>query len=634
MSNAAAANRPILKDSDNSWNRVPYQVEFGKSFTTMADALRYLLDVENGDIKHYGSIGMNLNDDKSLSEATGVPEMYMSKPYFKDTRLGANDAINCLWQFNRDDDIVHDMMRSEAGTGIGMGRVYASTIEQNQTIAWFTFGVPKFTKLDEFYTNAIKSDLVQLNNTGFLDAKSDTILGEVFGTLGMLAFEIPLTPFRWLSKVLQRMRNYEVNRFYDLRTTMHLYYKFVDSIMAEWLVTTGVFGNGFSIDEDSVPLSIAATGSNIFDILARKATLLGVDPGKNRYWTDVNINSIIKKGPELYDGESALWGLDSLGIFQVDEESAPWSGVHVNWSELVAKTAVGASQFVGFRVEKSTDASESFSNSTTPSEFADQINAKSKEMANKAFNFGFDGSQMNTGSETLDSLLGGAAGILKGVTDSFKLDGLATIAMGGGAFIDIPEHFSGSDFNKSHSLNFQLRSPYGDISSIYQSIIVPLALILAGALPKAAGQNSYTSPFLCRVYCRGMFSIPLGIIDSVSIRRGSSEFGWTYQNLPTCVDVSLTIKDLSPAMYMYMADEGFLDIMSANSAFKEYLTTLSGIGVFERISRYEQIKRNTQLAIHKLKNRVFNPNFHASWIADSTIAQSIAAFSPWNAVPH
>ena len=129
-----------------------------------------------------------------------------------------------------------------------------------------------------------------------------------------------------------------------------------------------------------------------------------------------------------------------------------------------------------------------------------------------------------------------------------------------------------------------------------------------------------------------MFAVPLGIIESVSIKRGDSEFGWTYDNLPTCIDVSISIKDMSPIMYVTMYDSIFEDIMGTDSAFNEYLLTLSAVGLFERISQIHKMIRGVQYAAHKLRNRYFNPAFWSHSISQFSTVQFIGSFIPKTAI--
>lgn len=664
----ASTTPRILRDDDSSWAKVPYQVRFGESFRTMFDALKYMSEAYGADVQGNGGNAMAANqfDTKTPSDF-GLPE-YFGRPFFKDTRLGMNDAINCLWQFNRDDDIVHPMMRSQVDIDIGEGRVYSSTIEQNQSLAWFTFGVPRFTKLANFYLNAAHEKLTQLNNTGFADVD----LGEIFGNMvGAIVFALPGWILNNIVDIALKFKSYNVDRFYQLRPTMHLYYKYVDSILAAWLVNTGLYGNGRSIptaeadgkvsgveiseidsgtgiDNSALPLALQG-GASIWDILTRKCTQLGVDLNRNygfmdrlfndMYDVDKNgdsvdnldayVNELIKMDPDDYDMA------DEEHIkSQAGQAAAEWSGSGWgNVGDVISRTAFGATQFVGFRIEKSTDASESFSNSTGPSALAEQINNSSREAMTKKIDFGQSGGSSNTGVGILDDALGVVKGFFGTLADSLELSNLATV-MVGNAFIDVPEQYTGSDFNKSHSLSFQLRAPYGDVVSIYQSIMVPLAMLLAGALPRAAGPNSYTQPFLCRVYSKGLFSIPMGIIDSISIKRGSSEFGWTYQNLPTCVDVSISIKDLSPVMYMGMQSSVIPNLFGTPSSFDEYLLTLAGVGLFERTSRLASVRRNLQLFFHRWRNTYTNPVYWAHWIGDSTPATWINAFASNNYISH
>lgn len=708
--------RTFLADDANTWSRVPYMVTWGGRFNTLRDQLkqRVVDDFGTTSSMHISAFYDNSDDDTILEKFGLTPSQdsdgydIISRPYFRDTRVGGNDAINCTWQFCKDDDIIYPITSTEkwdgSGTNNGLGRVYATTTEQNSQICWFTFGVPYYTPLASFYKNSFNEDLIELNNNGTTGVR----LGAVFAGAIKLAVHIVLLPIRFLGYWNRRTRStYPVNRFYELRACMPLYYKYVDSILAEWLIGVGMYNNGdpngtgtdfttdpskrwdesrevkfkdiydnakhnnsVLADPDYVPDALKATGASIWDILRRRALVVyGTDSNKmangayanfsekyDAYMRqafsvngDGELDTTISSEKQPWNERINRYLAEADGNMSTDGtggSSAPASPINPfldngggNWGDSFMSSALGSTQFVGFKISKGVDASESFSNSTSPSSFAETFNSKVKEVAAKKSDLGVAGEGgFKTGIGFLDTALNSGVEVIKTVID--EIGNVADVgitdmakAVVTGAYIDIPEIYSGSSFSTSHSINLQLRSPYGDYISIYQSIIVPLALILAGALPRAAGSDSYQQPFLCRCYCKGMFSVPMGIIDSLSIRRGSSEFGWTYNNLPTCIDISLSIKDMSPIMYLAIHDDYFTGLFCQDNAFKEYMLTLSGLGLWERISMFSRIRRNMQYTAHKLRNQLFNPTYWSSELSQLAPVRMVAAFIPTSAVP-
>lgn len=661
----SASFRPILSDQSDTWVKVPYQVKFGNEITTMMQALKFYSGFDGDSIKTMSTqstaMGGELLDEENMAAFfnTTYP---LNRPSYKDTRLGANDAMNCQWQFNRDDDIVPRINYSDGGDSldeIGMGRVYAKTVNQWQTIMEIGFGLPRFSNLKSFYLSAFDRSIMTLMSTGYnVRAYFEAAFTALFVAAGTIAFGIPFMAATWIFRFITNAKSLNVNKFYDLRLTMHLYYRFVDVIMAKWMINvgmmksgSGVLGDVISADEDSdeVPLATRATGITIFDIMQRKALTQGKYKNKlSREEYTSKLNELLNK--EWWEVPQSFFTSMDIGedgrVVPKDPYDTsfagskkgrnPWDSDLADWVATIWDTALGATQFVGFRIEKSTDASESFSNSSGPSPFAEKINQMSQENATKRFDFmKVVGGEYNTGIETLDAVANGASTVIGAATDALagltKLDGLTGLTeaiINGGAYIDIPESYRSSDFGKSHSINLKLQAPYGDLSTIRQTIVIPLAMILAGALPRATGANSYTQPFLCRVYVKGMFAIPLALIESVNIRRGSSEFGWNRTNLPTVIEVSIGFKDLSPAMYMTL-DDGNWNIFGGNDSFTEYMMTLSGLGLFDRISRLAQMKRSLQLRSYKLRNHFFNGAFHSSWMGDSAIMTAISSILPW-----
>ena len=677
-------SRTILRDEDDSWIRVPYQVKLGDEFVSMRKMM------EDAVSESFGATS-NKNIAKTFDNQFAVTEQYqrdiLDKPYYRDTRVGGNDAINCIWQFCKDDDIVYDLTTTQKESGNGLGRVYATTTEKNQQICWFTFGVPFYTPMAAFYKNSFNDELIELNNTG----NTSLTLGKIFGSAFSLVVFLPLLPIRLFGYLSKRTRStYPINRFYELRSCMPLYYQYVDTILAQWLVDVGIYNNGspdnerekdnwvktrqdslkganvsdlynnnnvlhrsgssWSANPDMVPDALKATGASIWDILKRRANVVwGADTSNEvlNSW-DAKYEDLVKKffqtdenGVYVNTKEKPNWWQDKYKELKSENidygdgsggsfSSNPWVE-NADWETAFKSSALGATQFVGFRVDKGIDSSESFSNSTSPSSFAESFNSTVQEKQRLAIETGLKGA--NTGIAAFDAGINFTKNLLSTVFDKLKsidVTGITDIASAaiGGAYIDIPEMYSGSSFSTSHSINLQLRSPYGDYISIYQSIIVPLALIMAGALPRAAGSESYVQPFLCRVYCKGMFSVPMGIIDSLSIKRGASEFGWTYNNLPTCVDVSISIKDMSPIMYLQINNEYFHGIFETDNAFREYMMTLSGLGLFERISMFSRIRRNIQFAAHRLRNQLFNSAFWTNQAAEFAPVRIVSAFVP------
>lgn len=706
-------SRPVLTDNATNWQAMPYALTLkdSKTFDKLSDVISYRT-------QEYGAMFPNGRESDvakfiGLVNQTGdnhdeLAYNMLGKPWYQNTTVGGNDAINCLWQFNRDDDIIHPITKTIDGSGLG--RVYASTTQQNQRICWFTFGVPYFTKMFTFYKTAFDQDLVELNNKGFYggDRQIGQLLGESIGFL----ISLPFLPIKFFSMIVNasKVDVYPVNKFYELRGCMQLYYRYVDSILGHWLVSTGMYGNYWpgmpekdkQTMQDYVPDALKLTGCNIWEMLRRRALNAGLVNGIGTISDRQKYNDTIMKNltrtPASYANSSAtslasqgfnvqvnesgtvsvtngntsssseattddIYGFSTstndtddtseTGLInrlkgQLDAERrkvsydeadvAVWNDDHGNWFDFFKSSMLGSTQFIGFRIDKSTDASESYSNSTSPSEMAQQYNSKVTQIAHKKMEI--SGGSIGDEGGLFQNLLEGITDVAKGTLNYIKdvdflgISDLANAALSG-AWIDIPEQYDSSSFSKSHAVSFQLRSPYGDLVSIYQSIIVPLACILAGSLPRAGGPNSYTQPFLTRIYCKGMFAVPMGIIDSVSIKRGDSEFGWTYDGLPTCVDVSISIKDMSPIMYLAIDDRILTHTVFGNdSSFQEYLLTLSGVGLFERISTMGRLQRNLQYKAHAIRNTYFNPAFWANSISQFDTVKVFGQLIPKTTVSH
>jgi hypothetical protein len=194
-----------------------------------------------------------------------------------------------------------------------------------------------------------------------------------------------------------------------------------------------------------------------------------------------------------------------------------------------------------FYVDYSGPVSESFSNSTGQINTGDKV----KSVAQKARNIKFDlaGGELGVISDVVSA----GKDLLAGALDSVSF-GLSSVisTMTGGGYVDIPKRWEDSDMSMPQiTYNMQLISPYGNTISQLQNIYIPLAMLLAGTLPLSTGKSSYTSPFLCSLYSKGVQNIKLGMITSLSITRGTSNLGFNSKRKPLALDVSFTVTDFS-----------------------------------------------------------------------------------------
>jgi len=212
--------------------------------------------------------------------------------------------------------------------------------------------------------------------------------------------------------------------------------------------------------------------------------------------------------------------------------------------------------FINFFV-KPPSYSESFSNTTDRSAFANAIQGMSSTM--KEFMFLFSGLGVNTKlmTENAESVAKSMETAVKSVLDNAGMKkalssfftGAASVVTG--ANLIFPEIWETSSYNRDFNIDIQLTSPYGDKESIYLNIVVPLMHLLALTLPRQATVNSYTSPFLVRCSLPGYFSCDMGIVKELSISKGGSDgSSWSVDGFPTEVNVSMSISDLYNALSM------------------------------------------------------------------------------------
>ena len=215
-----------------------------------------------------------------------------------------------------------------------------------------------------------------------------------------------------------------------------------------------------------------------------------------------------------------------------------------------------------FYINSETQMSESLSNSTTMSQIANKVNALSDSGRELLFLSGTASGLVQGVAETAEKAAKGIVGGMQnampgtsGADDKALLrsyensSGAINALLNGisntlaGSKMLFPELWQDSAFSRDYNITIKLDSPDNDKLSLYLNIIVPLIHLVGFAAPRYMGATTYASPFLVKAYYQGFFNINMGIVTSLNINRGA-EGAWTLDNIPTVVEVQLTIHDL------------------------------------------------------------------------------------------
>ena len=632
-----------------SWVHGTFMVGVGSDLTTFIDILSYSEQDELWGTNNLPGVEPNTKSVLSSvgADANSAMPVYASKRKCRSTMLGGNDVINPLPQFGIDDDIIppHYQATSNPLDG-GLGQVYSENYDDTQQILYLGFGLPMFTDLSSFWSYATDADLTGYMGTGAGSTLAK--FGYMVGAAPITILKMCTMSFKWVQGFVDAVATVPINKYYSFGSNMTMYYRFVNTILVYLAtnmkimgadnVVNSTDGMGYSPTTDSSttlnnqgtttadPLMSGITdvflksGLDMAQIMLRKyfyengistpASQINTDdagykasaletPTGTAAGTAASPSggaapavgngtpapAVATPGSTASTNPSATPSNTPGSTPSSSPTQKPWQR---QWFSAFQAAYGGAIidelMFIGFRIDKGGAASESFSNSVGESKISQDLNSKFAEARdNKTTAMGSEwGGDVLSGFVSSLADMGGA--VWKGLTGSISMDPLAA-AMTGSAHIDIPEVWQSSSYSRTGSFSLTCLSPYGDMESIFQSQYVPLACILAGALPRSTGMSSHTSPFVCQAYCRGIFSTPIGIIESVEVSRGDNQFGFTANRLPLKTTIHITIKDLYPTMAMNMGgDKGVLrQLLGQEDLFGEYMLTLSGMGLRDRL---------------------------------------------------
>lgn len=599
---------------------------------------------------------------------------------FTDTTLGGNFAINPPPQFTEFADL---RVKGRYSASKGMGRKYSEMIDDNSQLIHMRFGVPEYNSLTTFFTGFYDNAAGTLSRTGRAPGFFYR-LGQAAG----FVVTLPLAPLILAGNIYRFLANKPASKFYYMKPTMPVYWNAVNTIANGIAVNMGMVPRVFTTDDNAsvsgkktmdtvesyndsqyfqdqpnygkedVELyhrilpdlfyegggidvyAVANRAQRLADASHRRAIDLAAGASTPEQ-LKTNMQTYIDE--EVRDDKQSMQALGGgkagLAAYLHAWENVPAASQPVQTDDKSTGAEVSGdrgwfsqaesffeaevrdgSQFVTFRVNHTGTASESFSNSFGESELARSINGVSSDARSKMFNFA--GGNI-TNIPIVGEVFGAVGEFAKGALDQIGMSGL--VAMGGRAFVDIPEKWESATANlPTASYELELRSPYGNKMSRFMNLWIPVSMLLAGALPKSTGKHSYDSPFLCQLFDKGRAQIRLGMIDSISITRGVGNLGWTKNHEALGINVSFSVKDLSTVLHMPInASPGLFD---EDNAYTDYLAVLGSLSMADQIyvSRRLQLNLTRQMVDFK---KWSSPAKWGNWAGGTLVGQAISAFA-------
>ena len=421
----------------------------------------------------------------------------------------------------------------------------------------------------------------EYDNTEQVESLLTTNLNGVFGI-----------PYQFMETVDRRLENTEVGR------------KYTDKIISRLpllFLTPGkqTFMKDFSKDDRRSVLSyitdLGASG-DVSELIKGKGKYYSFEFDYDTYFQYVNTMAwSVAYYMGIADEEIAIGdnGRRKLGDF--------------DWRRATSdsfKTFFNASENIVFYLDGMTSVSESYSNNTTESSLASTINGNVDTVKEIQFILGNNNSVasklLEGGADATSSISSALSGVIGklggGILESLATSGVNSVLKGGK--IIFPELWQDFQYERSYSLEVKLRSPDHDSLSIYLNILVPYIHLLALCLPRGIEDdpNAYTSPFLVKAFCKGMFNVDMGIITSMSVTKGA-ECCWNDDGLPTQIDISLDIKDLYSSLFMTAHSDKIKNVVK-NTSMMDFLANMAGLNLAQmemgrRVSMYIQLTKST-----------------------------------------
>lgn len=653
------------------WLNNPFAFTLGDTFQSYVEAMLYAHSDEtynddDGVTPVPPAAVVSILKDIGAENSSKLTPVYYSRRKIRDTSLGGNPVINPLFQYNETDDPPATFTISREDGSTGMGRVYSSQIDDYQQVLYLQFGSPIFNTLASFYSKAVSPEIAEINR-GVIYSTAYK-LGRLIASPSKTLASLPVLALESLYR-FSTYKSAPITSYYDFRNEQLLYYRYANTILVILAANLGWMETTTTDRDDSNKKDQQQQEQNI---RSDAKTDLAENSGNAGQGSPEYIDELqMDIGRILYKRFKFLYGSSNVHVKSTDEHledliqaagvntansdqqaatesgsttdnsntnNAPVEAKDLSWTKLFIDGIKGGSdlgtylmaQYIGFRLESTFNPSESIRNTVVDPQVKDAINSRLKSMRDKMFSAmnGKIGDIPGIGS-VVGAVVDGFSGLIAG--SGGTIQGLSQLATGS-ALIDIPKIWSDSEFSTSYSFTVHLKSGGGDDLSILQDIYVPFSLLLAGASPRAQGPASYTSPFLVKAFSKGMVSVPMGMITSMNITRGSAQHGWSRKMLPTEIKIDFTIEDLSPAMFISMGSTGSAQtirdtILGTNNNFMNYLEMLSGLDIHSKLS-WQSVNRRLERLKSILLHDKLNPMLMGMRVGSLPVMRVLNNFVP------